>query len=261
MKFSTLLLLFISLFSVDVIACSFIPDSFCKTNNTFPDNIIASGKIVHVDEDGINLEIIQILRGDVSTDTIRIWDGTDFDCNGPWSLAASQLGALGDSILINIPLIDTIQNTWDVIGDYRMPEPYSATHQLRIDNDTVRGFITGYPAPGYYLRELSYNDFLADWETSMSDCSLWVDTDNVESQKPVISYTNPINDICTIKFSGELDFQKQIEVYFFDGKKVKTTNSHYDTVELDFSSFASGIYFVRIVGREGKASVIKVVKI
>ena len=85
-------------------ACSWIPTSFCETSNDRPDDVVISGKIIGVDDDGIDVAVIHVLKGTESSEVIRIWDGTDFDCNGLFSMAASALGDVDDTIIVVMPL-------------------------------------------------------------------------------------------------------------------------------------------------------------
>ena len=83
------------------ICCSVVPISFCESSERFDSSVILSGVILSEDIDGIDLEVMEVFRGLEMRSTIRIWDGTDFDCNGGWSMSASDLGEVGDSLVFN----------------------------------------------------------------------------------------------------------------------------------------------------------------
>jgi len=89
------------------------------------------------------MKVIEVLRGEESSTTIRIWDGTDFDCNGIRSMAASTIGAEEEVYIIALETITEIENSWDVIGDYRRPMHYGRTPELKVDGEIVTGFISG----------------------------------------------------------------------------------------------------------------------
>lgn len=97
------------------------------------DNLIVYGLIATQDQDGLDLNIIEVLRGSESKSQIRIWDGTDFECNGIWDMSAGTIGTIGDTIIISLPRITVNENPWDVIGDYRRPDPYRFTSELTVD--------------------------------------------------------------------------------------------------------------------------------
>ena len=65
---------------VSLLACSFYPYSFCHVNSNiaFSEHLVVMGEIVSIDEDGIDLEVIDVLRGEESKSIIRIWDGSGF---------------------------------------------------------------------------------------------------------------------------------------------------------------------------------------
>ena len=163
-----LISLFLS-FSFSGIACSFLSTSFCASIYELPSNVIISGKIVAIDDDGISMEVIDVIRGEELRDTIRIWDGTDFYCNGPFSMAASDIGSVSDLLVISIPKITEIENVWDVIGDYRRPSPYGYTVQLRWENDLVKGYLSGnkYEAPESTVYSLAYDLFVESFSDEM----------------------------------------------------------------------------------------------
>src|SRR5687767_15182108 len=59
---------------------------------------------------------------------------SDFDCNGIWSMSASDIGGLYDTIVIILPKIIDIENEWDIIGDFRRPNPRSEEHTSELQS-------------------------------------------------------------------------------------------------------------------------------
>lgn len=128
-----------------LLACSFIPSPFCATASDFPNAVIVRGKIVAKFPNGIDLQVLNTYRGDLATQsTITIWDGPDIDCNGTFTAHATDLGALDSTVLLLLPQIDSLELSWDVIGDYRcLTNFFIYTHALpQIGNDIV-GDING----------------------------------------------------------------------------------------------------------------------
>lgn len=66
--------------ALQVGACTFFPEPFCATLEAFPERVILTGEIIAVDTTGITVAVLEVIRGQEERDTIRIWDGTDFDC-------------------------------------------------------------------------------------------------------------------------------------------------------------------------------------
>lgn len=70
MKKITLLIIVNFLFTLRLIACNSAPISFCATSETFSENLIAYGKIISIDNNGIDFEIINILKGEENKSVI-----------------------------------------------------------------------------------------------------------------------------------------------------------------------------------------------
>ena len=257
------IIFFISASLPQGLACSMWPLSFCYTNSIRPNDIVVSGRIIAVDTNGINLEIIDVLRGAENRDTIRIWDGTDFDCNGIWSMAASDLGSIDDSIIIILPIIDSIENTWDVLGDYRRPVYFGYECDMNIVNDTVRGYLIGDSAHSYLANEIqpkmSYSDFKDYWISHSNDCITLVGINEV-AENNIVSYTNPINSICELEFQNKNSQERTLVIYSEDGRKLKAMVYSSNKIEIDFSNFSDGLYFITIHERNGKQVAFKVIK-
>lgn len=168
------LFLFIMLFGAKYLsACSCLAVPFCQTAFQKSEDLVISGVIVDNNTNSIRIKVIDVLRGSEDRDTINVWDGTDFDCNGLFSMKSIDLGNPGDSILIILPKIVNIENTWDVIGDYRRPEYLCYFTSLLIKNDTIAGPLnTQFPGsslPGYI--KIKYDDFITYWNNNDGDCT------------------------------------------------------------------------------------------
>src|SRR5688572_14853560 len=139
MPMKKLILLSFAFITTKVFACSVLSTAFCTEATHY--KLVIKGKIINSVSHGIRIQVLHVLKGIEPRDTITIWDGTDFDCNGLVSMAASGMGITGDTILTMLPQIDSIANNWDVIGDYRRPYNFGPTTELKIINDTIVGFI------------------------------------------------------------------------------------------------------------------------
>ncbi len=255
---SLILLLFIYL-PIPLIACSFIPETFCKTMAMFEEDHIISGKIISIDEDGLNLEVIDVLRGEESKEIIRIWDGTDFDCNGNWPMDCSSIGEVGESVLIILPKITEIENPWDVIGDYRRPNPYSFMSQLDIIGDDVEGLIAGnaIAPPEFNVLSFDYED-LAEIILSGGDCMDILSTTDPFDHGDPLRYNNPVLDELYLEVSTTN--LHQIVVYSIQGTILKTIPAdHQKEIQIPFQDLPSGQYLVEVTRNNQRPEYIKIV--
>lgn len=261
-KKGQLLFCFLLLSIYTSIACSYNPESLCSSLSLIPDHLIVSGQIIGIDDDGIDLKVIQVLRGEESRETIRIWDGTDFDCNGFFSMSASDLGNINDSVLLVLPMIDSLENTWEITGDYRRPHFMFHTTALRIKNNILQGFIQGISIapPQFKISSMPYPEFIASWN-DFGDCSdISVSTDNLQNQKMDITYNNPISSFANITFSDAENTRKTLEVFSMQGTKMRTIETSDTAIELDFSTYPKGMYLIRIVNSRKESTLLKIIK-
>lgn len=245
------------------IACTFTPNDFCRTYVNSPDNTAVIGKITAIDDFGIDLEVIEIFRGEENNSVIRIWSGTDLDCNGFLSMAASDIGELNDTVIIILDDIVEIENDWDVIGDYRRRNPYNATTELAVENGIVNGFISGDNSPSappeYKTFELEYELFYQKIIEN-NDCSVTVNTEELTKQL-AITLNNP--------FSSELRIQTDqvinsglLKIYNITGQVVHVQRIENQTeIIINTVDFYSGIYFIELRNKFKRLKLIKALKI
>lgn len=138
------LLLLLNLFFIHhSLACDPLTYSFCEIVSEYETNsTILYGEIMEHNDNGIVLKINQVLRGNETRDVVNIWSGTDIDCNGPFDMSAQLLGQVGEEIICFVELIETPNNNWDVIGDYRRYSSINYINALQVNNGIVSGFIT-----------------------------------------------------------------------------------------------------------------------
>lgn len=105
-------------------ACTFITE-FCLEALLVADKSIVVGTINNSTPNSVDLDIISVLHGTVNNNSITIWDGGILECNGFWTNYANDLGSIGDTVLCLIQSITSIENPWDIIGEYRRPTLYT----------------------------------------------------------------------------------------------------------------------------------------
>ena len=156
------------------IACSGFPHSFCATHGERSADPVIKGTVVAVNPQSIQLKVLEVWSGTESRTLITIWDGKDFDCTGNISMKASGMGSLGDTLLAILPLIQSVQNTWDVVGDYSRPHWLFYEPVLYIKNDVIKGMInasTSMSPPWWAIYNMKYTDFKTYWVEHQGDCS------------------------------------------------------------------------------------------
>ena len=238
------------------LACSWIPIPFCQTSTERPNDVVLSGRIVGVDMDGIDVEVIDVLRGDEDRAIIRIWDGTDWDCNGLFSMAASDLGAVDDSIIVVLPVITTIENTWDVLGDYRRPDYFGYIPDLRVYNGLVTGYITGSASSPVY--EMAYPDLVAAWSDGTVGCT-GLSVRRLGQSLPFMAQV--INDVLNVTVLKEGTVVSTITLHAMDGQIVVAEKSVPGTTRIDMSCLAAGMYHLVLAGPDGTWWYTRVMKV
>jgi hypothetical protein len=259
MKTTTILSILLS-FHVYANACSFSPDSFCQTWFEQDDRVVLSGVIVGVDSTGIDIEVLQVIRGEESRAIIRVWDGTDFDCNGPWSMAASDIGFVNDTIIIILPMITEIENAWDVIGDYRRPHPYVSSPELHINNGMAVGFISGIPGapPEYFIWEIDFN-VLINALTEDGDCSSIILSTKDAPDAFAITTNNPVEDVLYVDLN-ESAHTGYVKLYDLTGSIIASHTIYMDDmIAIEASHVPAGIYFLEVY-TNGRRDIRKIIK-
>ncbi len=216
---------------------------------------MVSGRIVNVDEEGIDLEVIDVLKGEESREVIRIWDGTDFDCNGPFSMAASDLGGLNDTILVILPLITEVENTWDVLGDFRRPDYFEFTPELIVMNGVVHGFISGpYWSPTWLM---PYLDLVSNWSNDLDAC-VALSVEAIHQAPPFTAYLDGIG--LVLNFREDMALGSTIRILTMSGLEVMSANVFPGSMRMDLGGHAMGVYLITLVQPSGTRSTIRVVK-
>lgn len=243
----------------NIIGCTFVPKSFCETLDFRTEDNVLMGKISFIDEDGIELEVIEVLRGEENRETIRIWDGTDFECNGIWSMEANDMGEINDTIIAILPKILEIENNWDIIGDYRRPNYYELTTQLEIENGNAIGFISGYISapPENNTFEIAY-DLLKDNLENSIECNLSVDIEEIEKRNN-IKINNPINGELIV-WTENISEPLLLKIYSSDGIEMRTEKIEFNKVIIDMIDMSNGLYFLRFEKNDNRYLMKKLVK-
>lgn len=254
-----LILLFILnfAFTLKLVACSYTPISFCATSETYSENLIVFGKIVSIDNNGIDFEIIDILKGQENKTIIRIWNGVDFDCNGNWSMSASELGELNETIVIILPKILEKKSDWEIVGEYRRPDFFGYTPNLKVENGIISGLISGTVIYPYVEEQANYENFKNSWETNQNCSTVVLGTKNYESEETFKILTLLNN---KFKISSNKNAEFKIRIFNINGLKIESNELVEKEFEIDLSKYSAGIYFINLTYENKKIYNFKIIK-
>lgn len=235
------LIISLIIFNTACFSCTCELISFCETASARKeDNIF---KMVIIDEAVHSIKVLRLetIRGLEEMDTLIIWDGTDYDCNGNISMVASQIGEVGDTLLIILPVIDSIENVWDVAGDYRMPDWLCYTYKLKLENNFLHGVINGV-YPYYYLGNYNYDEFIESWFLGGETCNLVPVTfvSYFDSATFIKVFPNPSDGLFVINVLqvGHIEYQ----VIDFSGRLITQCNYVNNKILVDLGTYPDGVY-------------------
>lgn len=238
-------------------ACSWIPTSFCETSNDRPEDVVISGKVIGVDDDGIDVEVLHVLQGTESREVIRIWDGTDFDCNGLFSMAASALGDVDDTIIVVMPLITEIENTWDVLGDYRRPNYFGASTELRVTNGMIGGYIWGPAMTPVY--QMPYLHLISNWNEGPDACSVFLSVDGVQESEPFSAYI--MDYTFRMSIPSNVGSSSEVRLIGSKGQVLMVLPVQVGDMQVELPGLAPGVYVVELITERGTRISNRVVKV
>lgn len=260
-----LLLSFLLLASaLQAYACTFAREAFCRTLEEFPGRDIFTAEIIASDEDGITVTVLDVIRGEGIADTVRIWDGTDFECNGTFSLAAALIGEVGETYVLMVPEITTIENDWDVIGDYRWVDPYRFTPNLKLEDGLVSGFIRGLSnAPqSESIFETDYDHFREELANSGNCANIMVSTEEAAAVAEM-KIPNPFSDRLEVQLPQSMNCH-YLRLYSLQGQLLREERwpdgNPAASWQLPTPGLPGGVYLLEIGYGKARRAVRKVVK-
>ncbi|MCB0838521.1 MAG: T9SS type A sorting domain-containing protein [Bacteroidetes bacterium] len=117
-----LLLLTFSIIAIsETVACSIstAQQYFCQVAG-YTNHGIIRGKITDKINKGIKIKVYEVYRGPATESVITVWDNQDWDCNGIiFNGEATNMGNVGETVVVFISQISQPENNWEKAGDYR----------------------------------------------------------------------------------------------------------------------------------------------
>lgn len=222
--------------------------TFCEATTGIDNDLIVSGKITYVDSLKLRLLIIDRFKGNEIRDTITIWSGTDFDCNGLFSMSTILLGEVDDSIIIILPKIDStnIENDWDVIGDYRRPYYLCITPNLNVKNNSVFGEIKdSWPMPNSSVLRISYNHFKNLWNDEKINCSGLVGVNDFVKREVDFCWNNG-----SLNIDNSENLFLDINIFDQTGKRLFSLRSSSNQIMTDQIIFRQSFIILQIKNQD-----------
>jgi hypothetical protein len=188
-------------------------------------------------------------------------------CNSHHS---SDLGAVGDSLLIILSQIDTIyaQTSYASVAAYFKPPNFCGDSFISISNNLIicnitETYIYNTPPNPYIVDSLSINDFVTRYNANgrALDCDLFIAIQTPILKQDLLSiYPNPGAENITIDAARGIAAIRILNILGtkqsnFSQKKLNTTAR-----QVDISALTSGIYFVKVIFSSGESLTQKVIK-
>ncbi len=242
--------IFLLSFSILAYCCDPVFYGFHESICNYNQESVFVGKIINQSSNNIQLEIIQKVRSCEELSIVTIWDGTTVECNGPFPANVSDLGEVGDSVICLAQKIDSIENNWDVFGDYRRPIQFNYEGYLRIYDGQVYGLVDS------TWGQINYLDYIASLTNSNEcleiDCDIYSANTSI-AKEDINVYPSPTSGTL---FVDLLDSQTQsILIYNSTGKLIDTQQTSDIHHRIDVSHYSKGMYYMSI--QSGQAQTIK----
>ena len=225
-------------------ACTFAPRTFCYTASYFEQTTVLRGVYVRDVYRGIRIDVLDVYRGSENRDTITVWDGTDFDCNGTFPMNASLLGSPGDTLVLILPEIDSLENAWEVLGDYRSSLLWLYTPILTQQGDSLTG---AYSQPFDPENRIALNDFVDNQGQCYSEAT------PIAPEKEELAirvFPNPASSFLYVEQNENRSIH--LSLYDLKGRLLLQSEANGETFQLDISTLAKGLYAIEIRSARGK---------
>jgi hypothetical protein len=242
-------------FTATVLACTIEPIDFCTASRHYSNRSIISGKIISYESKHLLVEVIDVIKGIESKKTITIWDGEDYVwCQSTGevkSMKSTQIGSIGDSVLLLLEKIDSVKNSWEQIGDYRTPDNYDVVGILQIENDTIQGgFDKGKNGFADFSGKVEYNYF-KEYFATWNGCENITKTSIKEHKNTQDFFRyDATNKQLIIPNASEFDV---LEVYTLDGRKVLSKTGNIDA-QIGLSQLPKQVYILNTRRRNSNQS-------
>jgi len=234
-------------------SCSIVFSSFCE----FSQNYGTVVRCVMIDsvQHGRRFQVLDVIKGTESRDTITIWNGTDFDCNGPVSQSAEYMGQIGDTLLAALTPVDSVSQPWQVIGDYVRTYNFGYTPELRFANDSLYGRISGgsFVPQELQVWKMAYSNFMQYWNAHSQTCNTLAGVSDIPGDALIV-YPNPVARQLNLSYPLQ---NTPFTLHSLTGPLIKTDFVSGSSINL--SDVPAGVYFL-VLQTQPSAKYFRVVK-
>ncbi len=254
-----LVLLFIS--GSSAIACDGCRLDFCYYAEHDKSEFIFYGEILSIDSYKATVKVLHVFRGNETGDTIQIWTHKDSivakgtSCQELIRMTnIRNLGKVNEQIIIGLNVIAITENEWDKKGDFRLPLRVNTTPWISVDNDTVRGLISGGP-PCFSKKEvlrISYQVFKTCWTNGQLDCNKLLSTNISELTENQIKRNGN-----QITITNDTNSGFKTVVYSSAGIILFSSESECECI-IDLNDFKKGVLIIKVFNQKGIVLVRKV---
>ena len=255
MKFKQLFFVAILLIlNSSIFACDGCRSDFCYYADHNNSQFIFYGEIISIDSYKATLKVLDVLRGNEPRAIIQI-------CTHKDTLVAKgtscqqlirqtniiNLGKVSDRILIGLNAITIVKNEWDIKGDYQLPVRVNDTPWLQVENDSVRGLISGgLPCDNKKeLLKISYTVFKKFWSNGQLDCNKLLTANIEERHRTVIKRTDN-----RIIITENTNSSFRTDIYNSAGMLLRSKDSECECI-LDLNDFEKGVLIIKAYNHKG----------
>jgi hypothetical protein len=212
----------------------------------------------------MEFEVIDLLRGVELKDTVIIWDNPApvNSCVGDYEKDTRYLGDAGDSVLLIIAKIDTV-DSWGAIGDYYRPLGVCSSPYLPIKNKQIVGNLTETDVyatpPTTFLMDtisISYFNQLYQANGREVDCDLFVGLPNNPPSESMFQVVpNPVEQSFTINTTFK---SAEARIYTLRGQLMRKVDK--PVGEINIQELPAGIYLLEVELQGGEKMDTKLIK-
>lgn len=190
---------------------------------------------------------METLRGEESKDTITIWDGIPFECNGWIELKANLLGEINDTIIIAVFKLSSADTTWLQPGDYITPFSIAYISSLQLENGLVNGQIAGNSFNN--VKSLPYESF-KEFVVEQGACSRVVKIDDLLLESELNIYPNPFSAQFWLTASNNIPGSLIYRLTSINGQVLRQ-GTFAERAQIDAADLPRGMYMLLVFNQKG----------
>lgn len=244
------------------IACDGCRADFCYYAEYNKSEFVFYGEVLAIDSNCATIKLIDIYRGNETRSIIKVCAHKDSvfakgtSCEELIRMSnIFGLGKINERIIIGLNKITVKENEWDITGEYRLPYKVNNTPWLIVENDSVKGLISG-GLPCFNKKELlktSYLRFKSSWNNGKFDCDKLFSTNLAEIEFGYFRINGN-----QIVITNNDNFNFRTDVYNVSGKLLFTKESECECI-INLLDFEKGVLIIKSYNHKGNIIVRKII--